>query len=76
MTQIALEALPPGIKTLVETALGREDVVLRQAQQPIARIEPLVVRDSCRPRQLGFASGLVCYMADDFNGPVDDFGEL
>ena len=29
-----------------------------------------------QPREFGFAKGLVIYMADDFNDPVDDFGDL
>lgn len=76
MTQIALEALPPGIKSLVETALGREDVVLTRGEQTIARIEPVTMPGLQRPRQLGFGKDLVLYMADDFNAPVEDFGDL
>lgn len=76
MTQIALEALPPGIKLLVETALGREDVVLTRGEQTIARIEPVAAEGAQRPRQLGFGKDLVLYMADDFNAPVEDFGDL
>ena len=57
---------------LIEHALDGDDVIVAKAGKPLVRLVP-VQPDT--PRQAGHAKGLVVYMADDFDAPVEDMKE-
>ena len=59
---------------LIAKAKAGEEVVLTQNDQPVARLvaEQAVAR---KPRVPGSAQGMITYMADDFDAPLEDFKE-
>ena len=54
-----------------------EDVVLTDGDKPVALLVPVPTALPARraPREPGSAKGLILYMADDFDAPLDDFAE-
>jgi antitoxin (DNA-binding transcriptional repressor) of toxin-antitoxin stability system len=59
---------------LIANATFGEEIVITQNEKPIAR---LVVEQTpaLQPRVPGSAKGMISYMADDFDAPLDDFKE-
>ncbi len=57
---------------LIAQAAPGEEIVITQGDKPVAR---LIAEDvsSMRPRVPGSAKGMIAYMADDFDAPLEDF---
>jgi hypothetical protein len=73
----ALEQLPPDVRRMVRSLLCGEEAVITENAEPIAHLS--ATGSPASPgtrRKFGFAGGLLIHMADDFNNPVDDFGDL
>jgi antitoxin (DNA-binding transcriptional repressor) of toxin-antitoxin stability system len=61
------------LSRLIQEALDGEDIVIARGNQPLVR---LVLVESARPqRSTGWARGHV-RIADDFDAPLPDFGDL
>lgn len=58
---------------MIRQALAGEEVIIANRDKPLVRLE--VVKPRKGKRRLGWAKGLVTYMAPDFNAPLDDFEE-
>ena len=54
---------------LIERALDGDEVIVAKAGKPLIR---LVAIPPEAPRQPGCAKGLVSYMAEDFDAPLED----
>jgi len=76
MPQVTLEEAAAHLPRLVEQINENgEDVVIMQGSKPVAKLVSLPSLPE-RPRpQFGSAKGLILYMADDFDAPLDDFAE-
>ncbi len=72
MYQIELEKAKAQIDSLLQTALGGEEVVITQNEQPVLKLVPIPVVKS--RRRSGSAKGLIT-MSDDFDAPLEDFAE-
>jgi prevent-host-death family protein len=73
MTQVTLEEARIQLPKLIEAANRGEEVIITQDSQPVAKLVPLPhVRGRREP---GSAKGLILYMAEDFDAPLDDFKE-
>lgn len=57
---------------LIERALMGDEVIIAKAGKPVVKLVP-VARETARTP--GGAKGMVEYMADDFDAPLDDFAE-
>lgn len=61
------------LSKLIQEALGGTEVIIAKENQPWVRLE--VLPEARHRRRIGEAKGLVLYMADDFDAPLDDFSE-
>jgi prevent-host-death family protein len=60
------------LSRLIQEALEGEEVIIARGNRPLVR---LVLVESARPqRSPGWARGRV-HMAEDFDAPLEDFGE-
>lgn len=57
---------------LIEQAMRGDEVVIAKAGRPLVRLVP-VAHD--RARVPGGGKGLIEFMADNFDAPLDDFAE-
>ena len=61
------------LSKLIQAAIDGKQVIIAKGNVPLVRLEPLPgVR---RQRKIGNAKGLIQYMADDFDEPLEDFKE-
>jgi prevent-host-death family protein len=78
MTQVNLDEAKEQLGELVEAALNGEEVQITRNGHSVRLVpceeKPNDVPASPRPR-FGSAKGIITYMADDFDAPLDDFKE-
>lgn len=73
MTQATIHQAKTHLSKLIRKALAGEEVIIANRDKPLVRLE--VIEPPKGKRRLGWAKGLVTYMAPDFNAPLDDFEE-
>jgi antitoxin (DNA-binding transcriptional repressor) of toxin-antitoxin stability system len=71
--QVNIHEAKTQLSKLIQAALNGKQVIIARDNKPVVRLEVLPeVRSN---RKIGNAKGLVQYMADDFDEPIDDFRE-
>jgi antitoxin (DNA-binding transcriptional repressor) of toxin-antitoxin stability system len=60
------------IENLLQSALGGEEIIITQNQQPILKLTQFL--QSSKRRQRGSAKGQI-WMSADFDEPLEDFRE-
>jgi prevent-host-death family protein len=73
MTTISIEQGGSQLADLVEQARAGEEVILTQESKPVARLMP--IEPKRRGPKRGSDPGLIRYMADDFDAPLEEFAE-
>jgi antitoxin (DNA-binding transcriptional repressor) of toxin-antitoxin stability system len=68
MVQVTLEEASSNLAHLLEQVGQGEEFVILNGNAPLARLSPVIP-----PRQPGSAIGIVTYVADDFDAPLEDF---
>lgn len=63
------------LPALVDRALGGEDVVLTRDDEAAVRLVPVSRVAPAARSIVGAGKGVVVFMADDFDAPLDDFTE-
>lgn len=73
VTQATIHQAKTHLSKLIQKALDGEEVIIAKRDKPLVRLEAIKPRKA--KRRLGWAKGLVTYMAPDFNDELDDFDE-
>jgi len=68
MVQVTLEEAASDLRRLLEQVGQGEEFMIIQGDSPLARLSPVAPQ-----RQPGSAVGIVTYVADDFDAPLEDF---
>ena len=71
MTQVTLDEAKEQLPSLIEAALGGEEVLITRNGHSVR----LVPCEEKPRRKAGSAKGLITYIADDFDAPLEDFKE-
>jgi len=74
-TRVAVRDAGPRLPGLVDRALGGEDVVIARDDDAAVRLVPVSDAGAGTRPIVGAAKGVVLFMADDFDAPLDDFSE-
>jgi antitoxin (DNA-binding transcriptional repressor) of toxin-antitoxin stability system len=72
MQQIEINEVQKHLTDLIETALGGEEIVITQDDQPVLKLVRIPMPNI--RRKAGSAKGLIA-MADDFDAPLEEFQE-
>ncbi len=72
MTTVSLEEAQNTLTDLIHRLTPGDEVVITENNQPVAR---LILATAMSQRKLGSMKGTVTYMAEDFDGPLDEFKE-
>ena len=70
MVQITIEQAVLDLPRLLEGVKQGEEFVIVQGDAPLARLSPMLP-----PRQPGSAVGIITYVAEDFDAPLEEFKE-
>ncbi len=68
MVQVTLEEAASDLGRLLEEVKQGEEFVITRDNTPLARLSPVPAT-----RQPGSAVGIVTYVAEDFDAPLEDF---
>ena len=68
MVQVTVEQAVSELARLLEGVKHGEEFVIVQGDAPLARLSPVVP-----PRQPGSAVGIITYVAEDFDAPLEEF---
>ena len=74
MGQVDLKEAQEHLLELVKRAAEGEEVIISEANKPLAKLISAAPSPSARKRQFGSAKGLI-EMSDDFDEPLEDFRE-
>ena len=69
--QVNIHEAKTQLSKLIQAAVNGKHVIIARGNKPIVRLE--VLPDARSHRKIGNAKGLIVSMADDFDGPLDDF---
>ncbi len=71
MTQVTIHEAKTHLSKLIHKALAGEEIIIAKGKQPLVK---LVVLPEVRPhRRIGGAKGMITFIADDFDAPLEDF---
>ncbi|MFZ2359267.1 MAG: type II toxin-antitoxin system prevent-host-death family antitoxin [Anaerolineae bacterium] len=56
---------------LIEAALAGEEVIIIQGERPLVKL--VAVPEQRRQRRIGGAEGVILFIADDFDAPLEEF---
>lgn len=70
MIQVTIEQAALELARLLDEVKQGEEFVIVQGDAPLARLSPILP-----PRQPGSAVGIITYVAEDFDAPLEDFRE-
>lgn len=73
MQQVTIHEAKTNLSRLIQAALAGEEVVIAKGKQPLVKL--VVVPELRQQRRIGGAEGMVLFMADDFDAPLEDFAE-
>lgn len=73
MTQATIHQAKTHLSKLIQKALAGEEVIIAKRDKPLVRLQ--AIKPAKTKRRLGWAKGLVYYMAPDFNAELSDFDE-
>ena len=72
MFQIELDKAKSQMESLIQTALGGEEVVITRDDEPVLKLIPILKSNGSR--KAGTARGMIS-MSEDFEEPLEDFRE-
>jgi antitoxin (DNA-binding transcriptional repressor) of toxin-antitoxin stability system len=61
------------LSSLIQAALNGKEVIIARGNKPVVRLD--VLPEMRSHRKIGNAKGLILFMSDDFDDPIDDFRE-
>jgi prevent-host-death family protein len=70
---VTIHQAKTNLSKLIQDALHGEEIIISKGKTPVVKLTPL--KTAQPERRLGGASGLVQFMAADFNDEIDDFDE-
>ena len=74
MLQLTIHEAKTHLSKLIQKALAGEEVIIAKGKQPLVK---LVVLPEVRPqRRIGGAKGMITFIAEDFDAPLEDFQDF
>ncbi len=73
MTQVTIHEAKTHLSRLIREALAGDEIIIARGTQPLVKL--VVLPEARSQRRMGGAKGVVQYMADDFDAPIEDLQE-
>ena len=71
--QVNIHEAKTQLSKLIQAAISGKQVIIAKGNKPVVRLE--VLPEALGIRVIGNAKGLILAMDDDFDEPLEDFGE-
>lgn len=71
--QVNIHEAKTNLSKLIRLAEAGEEVIIARDDVPVVKLTP--VADAQPKRRAGGAAGVILYIADDFDAPLEDFAE-
>ncbi len=71
MTHVTIHEAKTQLSKLIKQALEGEEIIIARGKEPLVKLVPLP--EQRKTRQIGGARGLVEYMAENFDEPLEAF---
>ncbi|OIO69374.1 MAG: type II toxin-antitoxin system prevent-host-death family antitoxin [Zetaproteobacteria bacterium CG_4_9_14_3_um_filter_49_83] len=71
MHQVNIHEAKTHLSRLIQEAVAGEEVIIAKGNKPIVRL--VAFEEKKTERKLGSAKGIIKFIADDFDAPIDDF---
>jgi prevent-host-death family protein len=71
--QVTIHEAKTHLSKLIRKALAGEEVVIARRNRPLVKL--VVLPEVDQHRRIGGAKGLIEFMADDFDAPLEDFAD-
>ncbi len=69
--QVTIHEAKTHLSKLIRKVLEGEEVIIARGKEPLVKL--VVLEEKPKQRRLGGAEGVVLYIADDFDEPLEDF---
>lgn len=73
MKQVTIHEAKIHLSKLIQQALAGEEIIIAKGKKPLVKLS--VLPEVRVQRRIGGAKGMVLYIADDFNEPLEGFEE-
>lgn len=73
MHQVNVHEAKTHLSRLIQEALDGEEVIIARDNKPVVRLKALA--EALPQRRIGGAKGLIRFMAEDFDAPLEDFSD-
>lgn len=73
MKTVTIHEAKTHLSRLIREALTGEEIIIARGKEPLVKITPL--KYAMKEREFGCAEGVVEYIAEDFDAPLEDFRE-
>jgi len=74
MTQVTIHEAKTHLSKLIRQVLTGEEVIIAKGKQPLVKL--VMIPELRAQRRIGGAEGVVTFLTDDFDAPLDDFKEF
>jgi antitoxin (DNA-binding transcriptional repressor) of toxin-antitoxin stability system len=71
MAQVTIHEAKTHLSSLIQRALEGEEIIIAKGKKPLVKLT--VLPAARNERRLGGARGVVTYIAEDFDAPLEDF---
>lgn len=69
--QVTIHEAKTHLSRLIRKVLEGEEVIIARGKKPLVKL--VMLEEAPERRQLGGAEGMVLYIADDFDEPLEEF---
>ena len=71
--QVTIHEAKTHLSKLIRKALAGEEIVIARGNRPLVKL--VVLPEVGRQRRIGGAKGVIEFMADDFDAPLEEFAD-
>lgn len=71
--QFTVHEAKTNLSKLIRLALAGEEVIIARGDEPVVKLVPVPAEKP--QRRAGGAAGVILYMAEDFDAPLEEFAE-
>ncbi|HLF89478.1 MAG TPA: type II toxin-antitoxin system prevent-host-death family antitoxin [Anaerolineales bacterium] len=71
--QVTIHEAKTHLSRLIKKVLQGEEIIIAKGNQPLVKL--VMLPEAQQGRRIGGAKGLIKYMAEDFDAPLEDFQE-